>query len=216
MMYQVKEKRKRRPEELSNRELFQRGLKGWLDNEQASALYKEFKDNLKSFRNLTLEELESKGMSKKDAFKLSALLELFQRSEADENAYREQIMSSQQVARRLMSEIGGNTQEHLRVYYLDVQNRIIQEETVFIGGVSRSIAEPREILHYGVKYMATSIIVSHNHPSGEIYPSRNDIDFTHKMKRSCDDLGIVLLDHLIVSKDRYYSFREEREDLDLY
>lgn len=60
------------------------------------------------------------------------------------------------------------------------------------------------------------IIVSHNHPSGEIYPSRNDIDFTHKMKRSCDDLGIVLLDHLIVSKDRYYSFREEREDLDLY
>lgn len=97
MMYQVKEKKIRRPEELSNRELFQRGLKGWLDTEQTSALYKEFKDNLKFFRNLTLEELESKGMSKKDAFKLSALLELFQRSEADEKAYREQIMSSQQV-----------------------------------------------------------------------------------------------------------------------
>lgn len=112
-MYQVKEKRNRRPEELSNRELFQRGLKGWLDNEQTSALYKEFKDNLKSFRTLTLEELESKGMSKKDAFKLSALLELFQRSQADENAYREQIMSSQQVARRLMSEIGG---EHARTF----------------------------------------------------------------------------------------------------
>lgn len=216
MMYQVKEKRKRRPEELSNRELFQRGLKGWLDNEQVSALYKEFKDNLKSFRNLTLEELESKGMSQKDAFKLSALLELFQRSQADENAYREQIMSSQQVARCLMSEIGGNKQEHLKVYYLDIKNRIIYEKTVFIGGVSRSIAEPREILHYGVKYMASSIIVSHNHPSGEIYPSRNDIDFTQKLKRSCDDLGIELLDHLIVSKDKYYSFREERGDIDLY
>lgn len=215
-MYQVKEKKTRRPEELPTRELFQRGLKGWLDTEQTSALYKEFKDNLRSFRTLTLEELESKGMSQKDAFKLLALLELFQRSQADEKTYREQIMSSQQVARCLMSEIGGNKQEHLKVYYLDIKNRIIYEKTVFIGGVSRSIAEPREILHYGVKYMATSIIVSHNHPSGEIYPSRNDIDFTHKMKRSCDDLGIVLLDHLIVSKDRYYSFREEREDLDLY
>ena len=215
-MYQVKEKKTRRPEELSNRELFQRGLKGWLDTEQTSALYKEFKDNLRSFRTLTLEELESKGMSQKDAFKLSALLELFQRSQADEKTYREQIMSSQQVARCLMSEIGGNKHEHLKVYYLDIKNRIIHERTVFIGGVSRSIAEPREILHYGVKYMASSIIVSHNHPSGEIYPSCNDIDFTQKLKRSCDDLGIELLDHLIVSKDKYYSFREERGDIDLY
>lgn len=63
--------------------------------------------------------------------------------------------------------------------------------------------------------MATSLIVVHNHPSGEAYPSRNDIDFTQKIKRSCDDLGICLLDHLIVGKSTYYSFREEREDFEL-
>ena len=90
-----------------------------------------------------------------------------------------------------------------------------QQETVFIGGVRRSIAEPREILHYACHLMATSLIVVHNHPSGEAYPSRNDIDFTQKIKRSCDDLGICLLDHLIVGKSTYYSFREEREDFEL-
>ncbi|MDU8952966.1 MAG: JAB domain-containing protein, partial [Streptococcus sp.] len=72
-----------------------------------------------------------------------------------------------------------------------------------------------EILHYACHLMATSLIVVHNHPSGEAYPSRNDIDFTQKIKRSCDDLGICLLDHLIVGKSTYYSFREEREDFEL-
>ena len=96
-----------------------------------------------------------------------------------------------------------------------IENRIIQQKTVFIGGVRRSIAEPREILHYACHLMATSLIVVHNHPSGEAYPSRNDIDFTQKIKRSCDDLGICLLDHLIVGKSTYYSFREEREDFEL-
>ena len=125
------------------------------------------------------------------------------------------IMSSQQVARRMMLDIGDKPQEHLVAIYLDTQNRIIQQKTVFIGGVRRSIAEPREILHYACHLMATSLIVVHNHPSGEAYPSRNDIDFTQKIKRSCDDLGICLLDHLIVGKSTYYSFREEREDFEL-
>ena len=135
--------------------------------------------------------------------------------EKAELARSEQIMSSQQVARRMMLDIGDKPQEHLVAIYLDTQNRVIQQKTVFIGGVRRSIAEPREILHYACHLMATSLIVVHNHPSGEAYPSRNDIDFTQKIKRSCDDLGICLLDHLIVGKSTYYSFREEREDFEL-
>lgn len=214
-MYAVKEgTNRRRPEELRDSELFQRGLKDWLDTEQVSDFYQEFKDDLKTVTDLTLEELQKLGMSYKDAFKFSSLMELFKRSEEDGKNYKEQIMSSQQMARRLMRDLGDKRQEHLVACYLDTQCRIIQEKTVFIGGVRRSIAEPREILHHAVKYMATSVIVAHNHPSGETYPSSNDIDFTQKLKRSCNDLGIVLLDHLIVSKDAYYSFREERDDFD--
>lgn len=147
--------------------------------------------------------------------RVKSMVELAKRIEKAELARSEQIMSSQQVARRMMLDIGDKPQEHLVAIYLDTQNRIIQQKTVFIGGVRRSIAEPREILHYACHLMATSLIVVHNHPSGEAYPSRNDIDFTQKIKRSCDDLGICLLDHLIVGKSTYYSFREEREDFEL-
>ena len=67
----------------------------------------------------------------------------------------------------MMLDIGDKPQEHLVAIYLDTQNRVIQQKTVFIGGVRRSIAEPREILHYACHLMATSLIVVHNHPSGE-------------------------------------------------
>lgn len=95
------------------------------------------------------------------------------------------------------------------VLYLDSQNRVIEEKTIFIGTVRRSIAEPREILYYACKNMATSLIVVHNHPSGSIDPSPNDYAFTEKIKRSCEDLGIICLDHIIVSYQSYYSFREK-------
>lgn len=81
-------------------------------------------------------------------------------------ARSEQIMSSQQVARRMMLDIGDKPQEHLVAIYLDTQNRIIQQKTVFIGGVRRSIAEPREILYYACHLMATSLIVVHNSSFG--------------------------------------------------
>lgn len=83
-MYAVKEgTNRRRPEELRDSELFQRGLKDWLDTEQVSDFYQEFKDDLKSVTDLTLEELQKLGMSNKDAFKFSSLMELFKRSEED-------------------------------------------------------------------------------------------------------------------------------------
>lgn len=95
------------------------------------------------------------------------MVELAKRIEKAELARSEQIMSSQQVARRMMLDIGDKPQEHLVAIYLDTQNRIIQQKTVFIGGVRRSIAEPREILYYACHLMATSLIVVHNHPSGK-------------------------------------------------
>lgn len=94
-----------------------------------------------------------------------------------------------------------------------ISSRIIEQRTIFIGSVRRSIAEPREILYYACKNMATSVIIIHNHPSGSPAPSENDLRFTEKMKRSCDDIGIVCLDHIIVGKYQYYSFREETDVL---
>ena len=82
-----------------------------------------------------------------------------------------------------------------------------------IGTVNRSIAEPREILHYALKHMATSIILAHNHPSGAVFPSKNDDEVTQRVLEACEVMGLTLLDHLIVSEENYYSYREETDYL---
>lgn len=171
--------------------------------------------SLEDLERLSFKQLGAIGIEDFKALQIKAMLELSKRVEKAGMERTEPIMSSKQMARRMMLDIGDKRQEHLVAIYLDTQNRIIQQKTVFIGGVRRSIAEPREILHYACQLMATSLIVCHNHPSGETFPSFNDLDFTQKLKRSCDDLGICFLDHLIIGKGSYYSFREEREDFDI-
>lgn len=124
--------------------------------------------SLADLSRLSLNELqEIPGIGRVKSIELKAMVELAKRIEKAELARSEQIMSSQQVARRMMLDIGDKPQEHLVAIYLDTQNRIIQQKTVFIGGVRRSIAEPREILYYACHLMATSLIVVHNHPSGK-------------------------------------------------
>lgn len=124
--------------------------------------------SLADLSRLSLNELqEIPGIGRVKSIELKAMVELAKRIEKAELSRSEQIMSSQQVARRMMLDIGDKPQEHLVAIYLDTQNRIIQQKTVFIGGVRRSIAEPREILHYACHLMATSLIVVHNHPSGK-------------------------------------------------
>ena len=203
-------------EVLSDQELLAIVLRTGTKSESVLSMANRILKGMTNLSRLSLNELqEIPGIGRVKSIELKAMVELAKRIEKAELSRSEQIMSSQQVARRMMLDIGDKPQEHLVAIYLDTQNRIIQQKTVFIGGVRRSIAEPREILHYACHLMATSLIVVHNHPSGEAYPSRNDIDFTQKIKRSCDDLGICLLDHLIVGKSTYYSFREEREDFEL-
>lgn len=214
-MYTVKNKRVvKRPNELTNRQLYDRAFRAFgLSNEQIKALYDEFKDD-NSLKNISLEELQHFGLSKQMAYSVASLIEILCVRSKDIPEKMAPILSSQQMAKRLMASYGELNQEHLVAIYLDTQNHIIAEKIIFKGSVRRSVAEPREILHYGVKYMATSLVVTHNHPSGETYPSRNDVAFTDKLRRACKDLGIDFLDHIIVGKSDYYSFREEMELID--
>lgn len=167
-------------------------------------------ESLADFKKLSLQELQTlAGIGKVKAIEIKAMIELAARIQATEQTLSERILSSVQIAEKMMAVLGDKKQEHLVVLYLDSQNRVIEEKTIFIGTVRRSIAEPREILYYACKNMATSLIVVHNHPSGSIDPSPNDYAFTEKIKRSCEDLGIICLDHIIVSYQSYYSFREK-------
>lgn len=204
-------------EQLSNQELLsillRTGTKTRPILEVANDILKHI-DTLADFQHLSLQELQKiKGIGYVKSIEIKAMIELAKRISKAEYVQKERIMSSERLARKMMLELSDQKQEHLVAIYLDTQNRIIEQRTIFIGSVRRSIAEPREILYYACKNMATSVIIIHNHPSGSPAPSENDLRFTEKMKRSCDDIGIVCLDHIIVGKYQYYSFREETDVL---
>ena len=99
-------------------------------------------------------------------------------------------------------------QEYLIAFNLDGRNRVISKKTVTIGLIDQSLVHPREVFTDAIKQMATSIILVHNHPSGDLDPSMDDLKTTEKIKKAGELLGIPLLDHIIVSKKGYYSFKE--------
>ena len=168
--------------------------------------------SLTDLKKMTLQELQSlSGIGRVKAIELQAMIELGHRIHKHETLEMESILSSQKLAKKMQQELGYKKQEHLVALYLNTQNQIIHQQTIFIGSATRSIAEPREILHYAIKHMATSLILVHNHPSGAVAPSRNDDHVTKLVKEACDLMGIVLLDHLIVSHSNYFSYREKTD-----
>lgn len=203
------------PERLSNQELLAIFIRTGTKKEPVSILSNNLHnqlENLAALKDLSIEELQSlTGIGRVKAIEIKAMIELGKRINQSEILLNDRILGSEKLGRKMIQEIGQQKQEHLVAIYLNTQNQVIHQKTVFIGSVNRSIAEPREILHYAVKCMATSIIIVHNHPSGSVQPSKNDLLFTENLKNSCETLGLVLLDHLIVGQKDYYSFREESE-----
>ena len=202
-------------EALSNQELLAILLRTGTRQASVFEIAQKVLNNLSSLTDLkkmTLQELQSlSGIGRIKAIELQAVIELGNRVHKHETLEMESILSSQKLAKKMQQELGDKKQEHLVALYLNTQNQIIHQQTIFIGSATRSIAEPREILHYAIKHMATSLILVHNHPSGAVAPSRNDDHVTKLVKEACDLMGIVLLDHLIVSHSSYFSYREKTD-----
>lgn len=202
-------------ETLSNQELLAILLRTGTRQASVFEIAQKVLSNLSSLTDLkkmTLQELQSlSGIGRVKAIELQAMIELGHRIHKHETLEMESILSSQKLAKKMQQELGDKKQEHLVALYLNTQNQIIHQQTIFIGSATRSIAEPREILHYAIKHMATSLILVHNHPSGAVAPSRNDDHVTKIVKEACDLMGIVLLDHLIVSQSSYFSYREKTD-----
>ena len=202
-------------EALSNQELLAILLRTGTRQASVFEIAQKVLSNLSSLTDLkkmTLQELQSlSGIGRVKAIELQAMIELGHRIHKHETLEMESILSSQKLAKKMQQELGHKKQEHLVALYLNTQNQIIHQQTIFIGSATRSIAEPREILHYAIKHMATSLILVHKHPSGAVAPSRNDDQVTKLVKEACELMGIVLLDHLIVSHSNYFSYREKTD-----
>ena len=97
-------------------------------------------------------------------------------------------------------------QEHFYCLYLNTKKELIERKLLFIGTLNRSLVHPREIFKEAYRLSASSIICMHNHPSGDVYPSKEDIMLTDSLIKIGTLNGIPVLDHIIVSNDNYYSF----------
>jgi len=118
------------------------------------------------------------------------------------------VKMPQDVARIFMDEMKHYDREHFRAAFLNTKNQIIRTVTVSIGSLNASIVHPREILKPAISASAASIILVHNHPTGDPTPSREDIEFTRRFAKCGDLIGIELLDHVIIGADRFQSLKE--------
>ena len=168
----------------------------------------EDKTFLSRIDTVSVPEFMELGLEEQEAVALVSMAEVLKRSLVKKSE-RESVFSSERLGKKLIAQIGHKEQEHLMAIYLNNQNQIVDERVISIGTKNRSLASPSDILRYAVRCNASSIIVAHNHPSGSVAPSGNDREFTRTIMECCKLFEIVLLDHVVVGRDTYYSFREQ-------
>lgn len=163
------------------------------------------KYSLNELNSLTLKELTSvKGIGEAKAMQIQACFELSKRINTNEKKY---LNNPSDVYTR-MRWMNSLKQEHFVVILLDTKNNVIKEETLFIGTLDSSVIHPREIFKLAVKWSAHSFIIVHNHPSGSIEPSSEDLQVTELIDKLSKQIGIPMKDHLIIG-DGYWSWKNE-------
>ncbi len=163
---------------------------------------------LDHFQTLTIEELNKiKGIDTGKSTSILASIELVTRA-LNKSPHTLPIISSPEAALDQLSEYRSVKKEHFVALYLNARNELIHKETISIGTLTRSLVHPREVFAPALLHSAASILVAHNHPSGDTTPSDDDLLITKRILEAGNLLGISLYDHLIVTKDSYYSLRE--------
>jgi DNA repair protein RadC len=166
--------------------------------------------DLKRLSKLNLLDLQHvKGIGRTKSVILTAAFELARRKISDSSLQKVTVRSSKDVAEFLKLRLSDLTYEVFAVVLLNRANRIIHFEIVSKGGITGTIADPRIILKLALLHGATGIILSHNHPSGNLQPSQADDQVTRNIQKAAEIMDIKLLDHLIVSDDGYYSYVDE-------
>lgn len=174
----------------------------------STRLLKEFK-GLDGLARASVNDLtQINGISTAKVAQLKAALELGRRLVLTTPDQRPQITCPADAANLLMLQMSGLEQEHLRVLLLDTKNRVLSSPTVYVGNVNSSIIRVGEVFKAAVRENATSLIVAHNHPSGDPTPSPEDVQVTRSMVEAGSLLGIDVLDHLVIGHQRYVSLKE--------
>lgn len=202
-------------ETLSNAELLAIILKNGTKSETAIEIAQKLlmldeNNDLSSISKLEINELKQiKGIGKVKAIQIKSVLELAKRIARPVNEDNKKITTSEQVYELLRYECINQTKEIFFVINLDIKNNLLKVSKIAMGGKSQIALNMNDIYRDAIKICASSIILVHNHPSGETKPSTADLTFTYKAIEASKVLDIELLDHIIISNTEYTSLRSE-------
>ena len=198
---------------LSDAELLAILLRSGTEQETAVDLAERILVEIGGLGNLPrcgLEELTTvKGVGPAKAVTLLAAAELAVRISSRLRTEKVVISSPRDVAGLVMEEMRHYLREHFRILLLDTKNKVIGVEEISIGSLNASVVHPREVFRPAIRRACASLILIHNHPSGDPTPSQEDLEVARRLREAGKLLGIEVLDHLIIGDGKFTSLREQ-------
>jgi DNA repair protein RadC len=190
--------------------LFNNGTREKTALDLAREVMKLGKNDLNELGKLSIKDfMKIKGIGQAKAVIITSWLELSRRRQARINPDKMSVTSSVDIAHYLRSKFKDYRHEVFVAIVLNRANKITHHEVISEGGITCTVADPRIILRKALEQNALGIILSHNHPSGNLRPSCADEELTNKVKEAAGIFDIKVLDHIIVSEEGYYSFADE-------
>lgn len=166
-------------------------------------------NNLNKLGKLSVKQLtEFKGIGQAKALSIAAAMELGRRRRSEDAIELNKITSSKAVFEIMQPIIGELPHEEFWVLYLNNSNKVIYKSQSSKGGITGTVVDSRLIFKTALEYNATSLILTHNHPSGKLYASEADKEVTKKLKLAGQQMDILVIDHIIITENGYYSFND--------
>ena len=167
-------------------------------------------NNLNQLGKLSIAQLtEFKGIGEAKAITIAAALELGRRRRSEDAEELKKINSSKAVFEIMQPIIGELPHEEFWILYLNNSNKVIHKAQLSKGGITGTVVDSRIVFKTAFEQNATSIILTHNHPSGKLAASQADIEITKRLKLAGEQLEILILDHIIITETGYYSFQDD-------
>ena len=164
----------------------------------------------KRLLQMTYEDLSKiSGIDSAKATTLLAAFELSKRALKVNDTNLPVINTAKDAAAQL-TDMRDLKKEHFVVLYLNAKNQLVHKETISMGTLNANLVHPREVFEPALKHSAAQIIAAHNHPSGDPKPSEDDLELTKRLVEAGKMMGIEIMDHVIVSKNSHFSFKEEK------
>jgi DNA repair protein RadC len=164
--------------------------------------------NFNKLSDLSFHELEKEFKNQVPAMKIIAMYEIFKRTnKLKKVGDNTKIKTAEDIFNYFVDKLEDKKKEHFYALYLDTKNYIISEECISVGTLNSSLIHPREVFNPAIKASANSIILAHNHPSGDCKPSGEDKEVTKKLQDAGKILGIKVLDHVIIGKNDFKSLK---------